>query len=273
MGKEVKTEKNHYQSSKPNEKCTKDHYAENTKNKMKESNPSYNRKNDDYDITKELNPINYSHDQNKFISNASEKNFEFYELSKGKPRKNSKDSEGFSTSNEEHQEKENEKKAKKKVKKANKFCKEYKKNKEPYKTNALDFKKKYKTELCKNFEINGYCKYGENCAYAHGKENLRLKVTNTEFYRTKKCTQFFEKGYCPYGNRCQFAHQLQSNIINNPFDKKMSYSKILETLSNIEAIGNIKNIIKKPRLQVFKDIVQTNENIPSRLLNDIKQLA
>ena len=273
MGKEVKTEKDHYQSSKPYKKCTKDHHAENTNNKMKESNPSYNRKNDDYDITKELNPINYSHDQNKFISNASEKNFEFYELSKGKPRKNSKDSEGFSTSNEEHQEKKNEKKAKKKVKKPNKFCKEYKKNKEPYKTNALDFKKKYKTELCKNFEINGYCKYGENCAYAHGKENLRLKVTNTEFYRTKKCTQFFEKGYCPYGNRCQFAHQLQSNIINNPFDKKMSYSKILETFSKIESLENINNIIEKPRLQVFKDIVQTNENIPSRLLNDIKQLA
>ena len=35
----------------------------------------------------------------------------------------------------------------------------------------------------------------------------------------------------------------------------------------------IKTIIKKPRLQVFKDIVQTTENIPSRLLNDIKQLA
>ena len=145
--------------------------------------------------------------------------------------------------------------------------------KEPYKTNAFDFKKKYKTELCKNFEIKGYCKYGDNCAYAHGKENLRLKVTNTSAYRTKKCVQFFEKGYCPYGNRCQFAHQLESNIINNPYDKNMTYSKILETFSKIEKIENIKNIIEKRRLQVFKDIVKNDENIPSRLLYDFKNLA
>jgi hypothetical protein len=145
-------------------------------------------------------------------------------------------------------------------------------NKEPYKTNAFDFKKKYKTELCKYFEINGYCKYGDNCAYAHGKENLRLKVTNTTAYRTKKCVQFFEYGYCPYGGRCQFAHQLESNIINNPYDKKMTYIKIMEILSKIENIKNIENIIEKPRLQVFKNLVKNENNIPSRLLNDIKNI-
>ena len=191
----------------------------------------------------------------------------FMELAK--PRKNSNDSEGFSTSNEDNQEKE----INAKIKKTGKIGKETQKKKEPYKTTPLDFKKKYKTELCKYFEIRGYCKYGDNCAYAHGKENLRLKVTNTSAYRTKKCTQFFEKGYCPYGNRCQFAHQLESNIINNPFDKKMSYSKILETFSKIESLENIVNIIEKPRLQVFKDIVNIKENIPSRLFDDVKKLA
>ena len=204
--------------------------------------------------------------------NAMEFAEELMEINK--PRKNSNDSEGFSTSYEDNQEKDI--KIKSKVKKMNKFCKEtkeIKKKKEPYKTTALDFKKKYKTELCKYFEIKGYCKYGDNCAYAHGKENLRLKVTNTTAYRTKKCTQFFEKGYCPYGNRCQFAHQLESNIINNPYDKKMSYSKILETFSKIESLENINNIIKKPRLQVFKDIVNIKGDIPSRLFDDIKKLA
>ena len=172
-------------------------------------------------------------------------------------RKNSNYSEGLSTSSEDNLEQKKDKKINEK--------------KEPYKSKKIDFKRKYKTELCKYFEIDGFCKYGEKCAYAHGKENLRLKVTNTSSYRTKKCSQFFEKGYCPYGNRCQFAHQLESNIINNPLDKKMSYMKILESFSKIEKIKNIQNIVEKPRLQVFIDIVSSEK--PSRLFNDIKSLG
>ena len=149
-----------------------------------------------------------------------------------------------------------------------------KKNKIPFKGEAKDFKIKYKTELCKYYEINGYCKYGDKCAYAHGKDNLRSKVTNTTAYRTKKCSQFFEQGYCPYGNRCQFAHQLKSNIINNPYDKGMSYGKILETISKLENVENIKKLVEKPRLNVFKEICSDdNQNIKSRLLDDIKGLS
>lgn len=147
------------------------------------------------------------------------------------------------------------------------------KNKIPFKGEAKDFKIKYKTELCKYYEINGYCKYGNKCAYAHGKENLRSKVTNTTYYRTKKCVQFYEQGYCPYGNRCQFAHQLKSNIINNPYDRGMTYSKILETISKLENVENIKKLIEKPRLPVFKELCENKENIESRLLEDIKGLT
>jgi hypothetical protein len=141
-----------------------------------------------------------------------------------------------------------------------------------FKSTAADFKVKYKTELCKYFEINGYCKYGESCAYAHGIENLRSKVTNTTYYRTKKCVQFFEHGYCPYGNRCQFAHQLTTNIINNPYDRKMTYKKTLETISKFENVGNIKELIEKPRLSVFKEIVDDKNYIKSTLLEDIKKI-
>ena len=35
-------------------------------------------------------------------------------------------------------------------------------NQQPYRPKADDFKTKYKTELCKYFEINGTCKYGDN---------------------------------------------------------------------------------------------------------------
>ena len=156
--------------------------------------------------------------------------------------------------------------------KINKPKKQKKRNKGKFKSTAADFKVKYKTELCKYFEINGYCKYGESCAYAHGIENLRSKVTNTTYYRTKKCVQFFENGFCPYGNRCQFAHQLSTNIINNPYDRKMTYKKTLETISKFENIGNIKELIEKPRLSVFKEIIKNKKGIKSTLLDDIKKI-
>ena len=217
--------------------------VENNKNKFynpkydKKSNKSKNKK------TQKFRPIKDLSNPDKLVGNIN-------------MRKNSNDSEGFSTSSEDYHEQNN-----------------VKAKKEPYKSTKLDFKRKYKTELCKYYEINGFCRYGDKCAYAHGKENLRLKVTNTSAYRTKKCSQFFEKGYCTYGIRCQFAHQLGSNIINNPFDKKMSYMKMLETFSKIETIKNIKNIAEKPRLQVFKEIVSNEKCIPSRLFNDIKSLG
>lgn len=228
------------------------------------------------------NKLNYSNTKKNYLENSQELNkfipkdagagdkMDFSYFPNKQKRKNSKDSENLSTSNEESLQIEEKKRIIQKKFKKN----ENKKNqKEQYKSSALDFKKKYKTELCKYFEINGYCKYGDNCAYAHGKENLRLKVTNTAAYRTKKCISFFEKGYCPYGNRCQFAHQLESNIINNPFDKKMSYLKILEIFSKKEKIENLENIIEKPRLQVFKDIIPNDKDIPSTLLNDIKEIT
>ena len=199
---------------------------------------------------------------NKFDTIDFTKSAPFYIPYEKNSRKQSRDSENYSTSNED---KDNI------IEYPNKFSRKNKRKKEPFKTCAADFKVKYKTELCKYFEINGYCKFGDNCAYAHGKENLRSKVTNTTAYRTKKCTQFFEMGYCPYGNRCQFAHQLQSNIINNPYDKKMSYSKILEIISKVENIENIKKLVEKPRLKVFREIVDDKNN-KSTLLDDIKEL-
>lgn len=50
---------------------------------------------------------------------------------------------------------------------------------------------KYRTELCKFYEINGKCKYGDNCIFAHGKENLREKVFNKSGYKKRPCINFF----------------------------------------------------------------------------------
>ena len=199
--------------------------------------------------------------KNKFDINAKK----FQKKYKFNSRKYSKDSSNLSTSNEDFTETE--------------YNFSFNKANNPstttnFKGKASDFKIKYKTELCKFYELTGECKYGDNCAYAHGIENLRTKVTNTTAYRTKKCIQFFENGYCPYGSRCQFQHQLKNNILNNPYEKGMSYKKILEIISKFENVRNVKKLVEKPRLEIFKEICgedDNNEN-KSRLLNDIKEL-
>ena len=209
---------------------------------------------------KESNPDNIQEElvKNKFDYNYNTKSKKTYSKKYNNnhwaSRKYSKDSSNLSTSNEDIQESTDS-------------------NHITINQNS-DFKIKYKTELCKFYELTGQCKYGDNCAYAHGKENLRAKVTNTTAYRTKKCIQFFENGYCPYGNRCQFQHQLKNNIVNNPYDTDMSYKKILEIISKFENVRNVKKLVEKPRLSIFKEItgdIQEDE-IKSRLLDDIKQL-
>jgi hypothetical protein len=64
---------------------------------------------------------------------------------------------------------------------------------------------KYKTELCKNYDLKGYCRFEENCFFAHGVEEIKKDEKRIN-YKTKKCRNFNYNGYCPYGNRCQFIH-------------------------------------------------------------------
>ena len=220
---------------------------------------------------KESNPDNIQEElvKNKFDYNYNTKSKKTYSKKYNNnhwaSRKYSKDSSNLSTSNEDIQESTD----------SNHITiNQNSTNSSNFKGKASDFKIKYKTELCKFYELTGQCKYGDNCAYAHGKENLRAKVTNTTAYRTKKCIQFFENGYCPYGNRCQFQHQLKNNIVNNPYDTDMSYKKILDIISKFENVRNVKKLVEKPRLSIFKEItgdIQEDE-IKSRLLDDIKQL-
>ncbi len=58
----------------------------------------------------------------------------------------------------------------------------------------------------------------------------------------------------------------------------MPYSKILEIMSKLENIENIKKLVEKPRLPIFKEICEGNKDIcekeeESRLFKDIKQIC
>lgn len=87
---------------------------------------------------------------------------------------------------------------------APKSCKSASKNGKS--ANAETYMKKYKTELCKNFEMRGYCKWGSKCCFAHGSHELRAKRHLNNKYKSKICKHYHRHGYCPYGLRCQYFH-------------------------------------------------------------------
>ena len=119
----------------------------------------------------------------------------------------------------------------------------------------------------------GQCKFGDNCAFAHGDSELK-KRKMTFNYKTKPCKQFFELGYCTYGSRCQFSHKkedLKSEAKNN----EVSYLKIIkEFLSSENEISY--ELVKRPRLMTFEKITKSTleerEKSKLKLYEDIINL-
>ena len=89
---------------------------------------------------------------------------------------------------------------------------------------------KYKTEMCRNWELTGECRFGDSCAFAHGGVELQKKKHVPTKYKTRLCKQYHQSLYCPYGLRCQFVHsQLATNNNGEEVDQR-SYSQILEEM-------------------------------------------
>jgi len=107
---------------------------------------------------------------------------------------------------------------------------------------------KFKTELCKFWEMNKTCKYKDNCVFAHGAHELREKQVAKSNYKTKKCKQFFESAYCSYGTRCQFRHQ--DDLPTTHF----SYSKLISELIDPNNFSNDTEIAERPRLKIFEKL-------------------
>ena len=80
---------------------------------------------------------------------------------------------------------------------------------------------RYKTELCRPFEENGKCKYGEKCQFAHGKHELRQMVRHPK-YKTELCRTYHTSGLCPYGPRCHFIHN-QDEVAEQPRQQAITH--------------------------------------------------
>ena len=220
------------------------------KKNLNSLNPSENINNYFPQNNPQFFPIN-----RPFFSNNQTINEEFSN-SENSDSEDSDESNNFSNSNQENNESDN-------TKENSEKSLNIKKNK-----NTMDFKKKWKTEKCHYWEMYGECKFGANCAFAHGEKELKKKTNINSNYKTKPCKQFFEEGYCSYGTRCQFSHKKEDYNEFHHIEpkKKIVYNKIMSDLLN-NGQADI-NAIIRPRLNVFEKIVtcSLNDTIKNRLL-------
>ena len=119
---------------------------------------------------------------------------------------------------------------------------------------------KYKTELCKNYDVYGYCKWADNCFFAHGKNELKSKTLINHFYKTKICKHYHRVGFCPYSSRCQYFHfktyQIYQELLDS-FESKLNHrinendQKLDKMLAKFERT--------QPRLGVFKGLARGDD--------------
>lgn len=63
---------------------------------------------------------------------------------------------------------------------------------------------RYKTKMCKNWEVTGKCPYGPRCLFAHGKRELRSYSDNNQAIVTAARTQSPERQFFAIGRFPQF---------------------------------------------------------------------
>eukprot|EP01016_Furgasonia_blochmanni_P001156 TRINITY_DN1042_c0_g1_i1.p1 TRINITY_DN1042_c0_g1~~TRINITY_DN1042_c0_g1_i1.p1 ORF type:complete len:230 (-),score=33.79 TRINITY_DN1042_c0_g1_i1:237-926(-) len=146
-------------------------------------------------------------------------------------------------------------------------------NEEEKKSFIEDYKRKFKTELCKNWQLRGSCKFEDKCCFAHGKEELKVKTHLHSNYKTKPCKQYHLTGYCPYGHRCQYLHKeylkrLQQEELDkleamrNPHKRNFSYVDVLTRFCE-QSIGGASVDPRYPvgekRLEIFERLARNDE--------------
>lgn len=96
---------------------------------------------------------------------------------------------------------------------------------------------RYKTELCRPFEENGFCKYGDKCQFAHGGVELRTLNRHPK-YKTELCRTFHTIGICPYGPRCHFIHNAEESRVVSPIMAAMPMSGPLPSPLQMQMAGS-----------------------------------
>lgn len=129
---------------------------------------------------------------------------------------------------------------------------------------------RYKTELCRPFEENGICKYGDKCQFAHGMKELRSMARHPK-YKTELCRTFHSTGLCPYGPRCHFIHnseQTKKILLNNLTGPPNSSTRP-KALSSIGSAGDVSPVSSNggtpTGTKSFDDIFQQSPASPGNV--------
>ncbi|CAO3620372.1 unnamed protein product [Mucor fragilis] len=81
----------------------------------------------------------------------------------------------------------------------------------------------FKTEMCRNWQEMGECRYARKCRFAHGQHELRC-VQRHARYKTEICRTFHLTGTCLYGVRCTFIHDEQPHHLDTSSNASVSSS-------------------------------------------------
>merc|ERR1712152_102705 len=99
---------------------------------------------------------------------------------------------------------------------------------------AVQNASRYKTEMCRPYQQNGTCKYGDKCQFAHGNQELRT-VSRHPKYKTDLCRTYHSVGFCPYGPRCHFVHALDE--VRNAPAQSPTEKKTAGTVKQLPMLG------------------------------------
>ncbi|CAD8062425.1 unnamed protein product [Paramecium primaurelia] len=72
--------------------------------------------------------------------------------------------------------------------------------------------RKKKKDICRNYQIMGICKYGEQCFFAHSPSYLQPTSQEQVLKKTKPCRRYFN-GSCYFGQKCQFLHSQCIDVV------------------------------------------------------------
>ena len=125
-------------------------------------------------------------------------------------------------------------------------------------TPSTPYVHKFRTEMCKNFELYGTCKYGDKCSFAHGKQQIMNKTDVSASYKTRICKKYVNNGYCPYGLRCQFIHDEREMVQN--LSPRSETSETASPNMTPHPFNNSKGVIPNDRLSSPKLSEAKNEH-------------
>jgi len=142
-------------------------------------------------------------------------------------------------------------------------------------TPSTPYVHKFRTEMCKNFQLYGTCKYGDECSFAHGRTHMMIKNDVSNLYKTKLCKKYSTNGYCPYGMRCQFIHDMSETRPDEvpqqqaPIDTKIKSGGMKATATvfvpKTRIDANLKVEAKEFKFVPIKKVPETPANIEASI--------